>query len=252
MRAAIPLLLVARVAAADGVSGFVTSGGGDLTGSVTDLDGKPLANVTVRIATGGKELATKTNAKGAYKVHLAGAGSAYVYVEDRVKILGQLSTTMTEGEVEAIAIRETLPPAIVPKAKIPLDTVLTYSDVAQDKNRWTRAWLLLDVDATGKVRRVKLLHKPGLDLDAIAVREAFAIPFEPARDRANHAVPALVVWTWEWPAFYWMISNQTHPGRIPPSVANVECLNSGPVRAMRDCTKPPLAKAATLPWIDKP
>jgi hypothetical protein len=256
MRAALLLLLVARVAAADGdvhVSGFVTAGGGELTGTVTDLDGKPLGGVTVRIApAAGKERTTKTNAKGVYKVQLPDDGPTYVYVESAAKILGQLSTAVREGDVEAITMRETLPPAIVPKAKIPLDTVLEYSELAQDKNEWTRAWLLLDVDDTGKVRRVKLLNKPGLDLDAIAIRAAFTIPFEPARDRTDHPVPALVVWTWEWPAFLWMISNRKHPGRLPPNVSTMHCKNSGPEKAIRDCSKPALAKGITAPWIDKP
>ena len=256
MRAALLILVVASTAAADNevkVSGFVTSGGGDLAGTVTSVDGKPLQGVTVRIAPAkGKELVAKTDAHGKYKVRLPNDGPTYVYVEDTVKIIGQLSSTVREGEYEAIAIRETLPPVVAPKAKIPLDTLLEYSDLAQDKNRWTRAWLLLDIDEAGKVRRVKLLNKPGLDLDAIAVREAFAIPFEPARDRTNSPVAALVVWTWEWPAYLWMIANRKNPKRLPPAISRMACIDSGPVRAMRDCSKPALAAGVTLPWIDRP
>lgn len=256
MRAALLILLVASSAAADSdarVSGFVSSGGRDLAGTVTDTEGKPLSGVVVHFAPAeGKELSAQTDAHGRYKIRLPNDGPTYVYVEDVVKIIGQLSTAVREGELEAIAIRETLPPVVAPKPKIRTDTVLEYSQVAQDRNKWTRAWLLLDVDKTGKVSRLKLLNKPGLDLDAIAIREAFAIPFAPARDRADHAVPALVVWTWEWPAYYWYVSNQKYPHRLPPNAATLACINSGPVKAIRDCSKPALAKGVTLPWIDRP
>jgi hypothetical protein len=256
-RAAILLVVLASTAAADkpaiDVSGYVTAGGGEIAGTVTDLEGKPLGGVKVHIApSDAKERFVITDAKGNYKGKLPTEGPTYVYVEDTVKITGQLIHAVREGEFEAIAIRETLPPVVAPRAKIPLDTVPAYSETAQDKNRWTRAWLLLDVSETGTVRRVKLINKPGLDLDTIAVRDAFAIPFEPARDRAGKAVSALVVWTWEWPAFYWQVANRRYPNRVAPAVSRMGCVNSGPVKAVRDCTKPALAKAVTLPWIDKP
>ena len=248
------VVVVASTAAAENtVSGYVTSGGGELAGTVTDLDGKPLRGVKVHVApSDAAERVVITDAKGNYKTKLPTEGPTYVYVEDMVKITGQLIHAVREGEFEAIAIRETLPPVVPAKALIPLDTIPEYSETAQDKNRWTRAWLLLDVSETGKVRRVKLINKPGLDLDAIAVRDAFAIPFEPARDRAGNAVSALVVWTWEWPAFFWQVSNRKYPHRVAPAASRMACLNSAGVKAVRDCTKPALAKAVTLPWIDKP
>ena len=257
-RAAIlSVVVVASTAAADtpdvNVSGYVTSGGGELAGTVTDLEGKPLRGVKVHIAPNeAKARVVITDAKGRYKTKLTTDGPTYVYVEDTVKITGQLAHTVREADYEAIAIRETLPPVVQPRAQIPIDTVPEYSETAQDKNKWTRAWLLLDITEAGKVRRVKLINKPGLDLDEIAVRDAFAIPFEPARDRAGKPVSALVVWTWEWPAFYWMITNRKYPNRLPSSTSTIPCLGSAPVKAMRDCSKPALAKAVTLPWIDKP
>lgn len=255
--AIITVVVVATTAAADtprvSVSGYVTAGGGDLAGTVTDLEGTPLRGVTVHIApSDAKERVVTTDAKGRYKLRLPSEGPTYIYVEDTVRITGQLAHTVREAEAEAIAIRETLPPVVPAKSLTPRDTVPEYSETAQDKNQWTRAWLLLDVSETGKVRRVKLLNKPGLDLDAIAVREAFEIGFEPARDRADKPVPTFVIWTWEWPAFFWQVENRKRPNRLPPNIGRMACIGSRPDRAMRDCTKPALAKAVTLPWIEKP
>lgn len=234
------------------VSGFVTYGSGDLAGTVTTLDGAPIRDASVHVAAGGREVVVKTNAKGVFHAKLVAAGGTYVYVEAKVKITGQLAAAVREGELEAIEIRETLPPVVQPKAKIGLDVVPPYSDKAMDKDVWTRAWLLLEVDATGTVRRLKLLNAPGYDLDAIAIREAFKIPFEPARDRVDNKVMALVLWTWEWPSHYWMLQYRQKPNRIPGAVLMVNCKGSGPSKAVRDCTKPAIGKAVTLPWIDKP
>jgi hypothetical protein len=258
MRTAIALVLAcAAPAAAETptqaeVSGFVTYGTGDLAGTVTTLDGAPISGATVHVATGAKEHVVKTDAKGVFKVKLFDAGTTYIYVEDKVKITGQLASAVKEGEYEAIAIRETLPPVVAPKAKIGLDVIPEYSEKAMDKDVWTRAWLLLDVSEAGKVRRVKLINAPGFDLDQIAIREAFKIPFEPARDRANTPVSALVLWTWEWPAHYWLVQNRKYPNRVPPLATRINCKGSGPSKALRDCTKPAVAKAVTLPWIERP
>jgi hypothetical protein len=257
MRTTIAALACVTSAAADTpqsaeVSGFVTYGTGDLAGTVTDLDGKPITGATVRLAAGEKERIVKTDTKGVFKAKLVDTGATYVYVEDKVKISGRLASAVQEGDYEAIAIRETLPPVVAPKSKIGLDVIPAYSELAMDKDVWARAWLLLDVTETGKVRRVKLINAPGFDLDKIAIREAFRVPFEPARDRANNAVEALVLWTWEWPAHYWLIQNRKYPNRVPPIAKSINCKGSGPTKALRDCTKPAVAKAVTLPWIDKP
>lgn len=256
MRTAIAVLLACAAPAAaqvsnTDVSGFVTYGPGDLAGSVTDPSGKPLAGVKVIVASGTSKQAVMTDAKGNYRVRIGREDAAYVYVEFKAKIIGQMATAVKEGDAEAIAIRETLPPVVQPRAKIGLDVIPEYSDKAIDKNQWARAWLLLEIDEGGKVRRVKLLNAPGLDLDAIAIREAFKIPFEPARDRTNHAVSALVLWTWEWPEHYWMLQNRRYPNRIPAQVATLACKGTGPSKAIRDCSKPSVEKAVTLPWIER-
>jgi len=246
------LASLASVAAADPeVTGFVTGGTGELTGTATDLDGKPLKGIKVHIvAKGGAKQIVTTDAKGKYRAKVASEGS-YVFVEGKIKLGGQVAAATTEGDTEAIEIREQLPPAVKPKPLTPLDTVLDYSDLAEDKNTWTRAWLMLDVNDAGKVVRVQLLNKPGLDLDPIAIREAFKVKFEPARDRSNKKIPAMVLWTWEWPAYYWMLDHKRNIHRLPPEAMTVTCRGAGAAKVLRDCSKPTIANAVSAPWIDK-
>ena len=235
------------------VTGFVATGSGELTGVVTDGDNKPLRNIKVHIAPkGAPEQVVTTDEHGRYRATLPKAETTYVFVEKHVKLGGQVATNVVEGDAEAIAIHEALPPAVLPKPKTAIDYVPDYSDTAEDKNTWTRAWLLLYVDDTGKVAHLKLLDKPGLDLDKIAIREGFDVRFEPARDRAGNKIAAMVLWTFEWPAFYWMIDHKRSIHRLPPEVGGVQCRNTAPAKALRDCSKPSIANAVSQPWIDRP
>lgn len=52
----------------------------------------------------------------------------------------------------------------------------------------------LEVDATGKVRSVKLLNRLGHGLDELAEKRARALTFAPARDADDRAVASIVVW----------------------------------------------------------
>jgi hypothetical protein len=251
--AATIVIALATVALADSeVSGFVTSGAGELSGHVTDFDNKPLEGVVVHIAPKhGAAQTVTTDAKGNYKaVHFA-ADYAYVYVEAKVKIAGQVVVASKAGDVETVEMHETLPPAVQPK---PLSSPLfvpDYSKLAQDKNKWARAWVLVEVNVNGEVTRVNLLDKPGFDLDKIAVREAFKLKFEPARDRANHKVPAMVVWTYEWPPYEWMVE-QMKPHQLPDIVGLVPCKPDGRSSVIRNCAKPTMANALTEPWFTRP
>ncbi len=124
-----------------------------------------------------------------------------------------------------------------------------YSDAAIDSNTWARAWLLLDIDANGFVTRLKLLARPGHDLDRIAIERAFATRFSPALDRAGNAVHSQLVWGIEWPAYWWL---REHAGNaLPP------CRGSGPLQlgamtsspVYRDCSEPDLARSVRETWI---
>ncbi|HEX7704150.1 MAG TPA: carboxypeptidase-like regulatory domain-containing protein [Kofleriaceae bacterium] len=250
---AIVIALAASAIADSEVTGFVTSGSGELSGRVTDLDNKPLKGVKVHIAPKhAAEQIVTTDGDGNYRLaHFAG-DYAYVYVEAKVKIAGQVVVAAKEGDVETVEMRETLPPAVQPKPLTPTWIVPDYSELAEDKNTWTRAWLLLEVSANGDVTRVNLLDKPGLDLDKIAVRDAFKLKFEPARDRTNHKVPAMVVWTYEWPPYFWMVNYQSVPHQLPNAVGLVPCHPDGRSSVIRDCSKPTMANAMTQPWFTKP
>ncbi|MEO8705009.1 MAG: carboxypeptidase-like regulatory domain-containing protein [Kofleriaceae bacterium] len=256
LASAIVVVVLASTAAADDqeVTGFITTGTGQLSGRVTDLDGKPLRGLTVHLVPKtGSERTVTTDADGKYRAQLSGGEFTYVYVEGKVKIGGQAAVAVKEGDLEAIEIRETLPPAVQPKALTPASYVPEYSETAEDKNSWTRAWLMLDISATGKVMRVKLLNKPGLDLDTTAIRESFKLKFEPARDRSKRAIPAMVLWTFEWPAYWWMLDHKKHEvARLASDIALVPCRGTQPSRAHRDCSKPDIAKAVSEAWIDTP
>jgi hypothetical protein len=233
------------------LTGFVTRGSGELSGRVTDLDNKPIGGIKVHIAGNrGAEQVVTTDRDGNYRsVHFNG-DYAYVYVEAQAKIAGQVAVAAKEDGVETVEMRETLAPAIQPKALTP-QLVPDYSDVAEDKNTWTRAWLLLEIDATGAVVRVNLIDKPGLDLDQIAIRDAFTLKFEPALDRANRKVPSMMLWTYEWPPYFWEVDHRTAPHRLPKEAEFVKCRGTGPALILRDCSKPTMANAMTHPWLKK-
>jgi hypothetical protein len=51
---------------------------------------------------------------------------------------------------------------------------------------------MLHVNEHGRVTHAKLLNSPGLELDAIALRQAFDLEFEPARDRSRRPMRSLI------------------------------------------------------------
>src|SRR5512138_1205894 len=71
------------------------------------------------------------------------------------------------GKGETIEIHDPLPPPVLPKAKKDARILPKYSDDAVLSDAWEKAWLLLDVDTTGSVTRVKMLKRPGHDLEKI-------------------------------------------------------------------------------------
>ena len=130
-----------------------------------------------------------------------------------------------------------------------------YSDEAKLSDTWAVAWMLLDVDATGKVARVKFLNRPGHDLDKLAVKTAFGLELDPALDDAGKAQRSWVVWPIEWPSYYWLVFKTGLASGIPDT-HHVPCRGSGPLNGSlhavyRDCSDPDLAKARTEPWITR-
>lgn len=142
-----------------------------------------------------------------------------------------------------------------------------YSDEAIERDAWTRAWLLLDIDARGNVTRFKFLKKPGYDLEGIATREVFGLRFEPARDHKGRPQRTWMVWGIEWPSYWWLVTRLGVASGMPPVVgfpprsmaAHVPCKGSGPMNlgslhpAYRDCSRPNLTRRhfAAQPWVQR-
>jgi hypothetical protein len=232
------LLLAATPARADDetVNGFVAYGAGELTGHVTNDDGKPMRAIEVHVVskTGGEQI-VKTGADGAFRVQLKGTPgeTSMIFVRGHTEahVGGQTAVqTAIEGG-EAVEIHETLPPAVVAKAISNPLMIPEYSDVAMDRDVWTRAWLLLDVSETGAVRHLKLLKRAGFELDPIAVREGFKLKFE-------------------WPTYSWLIDHHEGTYRMPPDVVAVRCQKPGESRPhFRDCSQPDLQRGLSESWI---
>lgn len=181
----------------------------------------------------------------------------------------QATERMNPRANEVIVLEDTRQPAVMPQ---PVDPKVAtrappYSDKAIAHDAWVRAWMLLDVDERGVVTRLKLLKRPGYDLDEIAVREGFKLRFTPARDAANRPVKTLILWPIEWVANSWLVrfghgTRTRMPEKRGPegrsAAAYVPCRGSGPWKmgslhkGYRDCSTPDLAKAKTEPWILRP
>ncbi|MBL9013923.1 MAG: hypothetical protein JNL83_07095 [Myxococcales bacterium] len=168
---------------------------------------------------------------------------------------------------EVIQIEGRAPSTTPPK---PTNFVKTkappYSERAILSDAWTKAWLLLELDETGAVTRIKFLNKPGYDLEQIAIAEAFKLKFTPALDGAKQPMRSALVWEIEWPSAYWLSTFEGTRSKMPAVVGfpprrrdhYVPCRGSGPwamgsIRpTYKDCSKPDLSQIKTAPWIERP
>lgn len=172
---------------------------------------------------------------------------------------------------EVIVIEGQRPvPHVRPKVKDhDREAAPVYSDAAIERDAWTRAWLLLDVDETGRVARFKFIKRPGHDLEPIAARKVFGLRFEPARDAAGRPIKAWVIWGIEWPSYWWMVAMNLPPTRMPPwrltsrgprrLDASVPCAGKGPLNldsihpVYKDCSLPDLSRRFDAePWWVRP
>lgn len=154
---------------------------------------------------------------------------------------------------EVIEIHDLPPPlsqlSVKPKPLQDPRVLPPYSDEAIVRDVWTRAWFLLDVDATGAVVRAKFLKRPGAKLEDIALAQAFKVKFEPARDLSHRPSRSYAVWMIEWPSWQWMVARTGNVTRLPVRYArHVPCRGSGPLNlnsvhpVYRDCSVPDPAK----------
>jgi hypothetical protein len=133
-----------------------------------------------------------------------------------------------------------------------------YSGEAIEKDAWTRAWMIVEIDESGVVQRMKFLKRPGYDLDQIAIDRAFATKFTPARTGDGRAVASSLVIPIEWPSYWWLNTYEGLATRIPEVIGNIPCAGSGnPLNlsrthpVYRDCSLPDMSRAASEPWIER-
>jgi len=167
---------------------------------------------------------------------------------------------------EVIVIEDWPPPPKV-KAKPPdrwlprgsIDNIFLrrapkYSERAIMNDRWSVAWMLLDIDTHGAVTRVKFLKHPGNDLEKIAVETALALKFEPARDDRGQPTHSYLVFPIEWPSYWWLV-DRTGLATGIPDTSKIPCRGHEPINldsshpTYRDCDPPDFAKANTEPWF---
>ncbi|MEJ7597491.1 MAG: hypothetical protein WKG01_06235 [Kofleriaceae bacterium] len=170
--------------------------------------------------------------------------------------LAAADTPPTTGEV--IHVRDPVPAKPITDLRKPLP----YSDDAILGDAWAKAWLLLLVDAKGKVTQLSVLVRPGYALEPIAVREAWKLAFEPARDAGGMPIPSYFVWGVEWPSAGWMeiVHKATVSVRLPAEAQWVPCQGTGPMPlpplhypTMRDCRQPPdTVNVTTIKWQMRP
>jgi len=211
-----------------------------IVGKLTDRAGRPLESATVTAAAA----TAITNANGIYRLVVPAPGNYDV--------------TFSYADA-VIVIHDPRPMVVPPKpARKHEERILPpYSDAAIEHDAWEKAWLLLDVDADGTVTRLKFLHEPGHDLKDIAQKAAFAMKFEPGRDAENRPMPVLVLWAYEWPAYWWLVQMEGVTTAFSPQAYSVPCRGSGPVHIRsvhpiyRDCSPPDRELAVTAKWIPR-
>jgi hypothetical protein len=247
-----------------------------LTGRVVETTSEtPVQGAVVFITGPGKyQKVITTDRTGRYSVTIAAGTYDVVFIHgksraiDRITIAAGTTGTLdgkVDDEAEVIEIEGELAPPVAPVAKNHIESrAPPYSDRAVLSDAWTKAWLLLDVSATGDVTRFKFLRRPGYDLEDIAASEAFRLKFEPARDGSGNPVSSLVVWEIEWPSSWWLVQFTGTSSKMPELVGfpprrqddYVPCRGSGPLSlgsihpVYKDCSKPDLSKAAKEAWVD--
>lgn len=247
-----------------------------LSGRVRDAThGGPVESALVLVSgPRGLERTLTTDRDGRYAAALAPGAYIVVFAYGPSRTSGRVTVEPGRGAVldgsvdsiagEVIVIRDKIAPPVSPRpTNFEPRKAPPYSDRAILSDAWTKAWLLLDVDETGRVTRLKFLRRPGYDLEKIATKEAFRLRFDPARDREGKPMRAWVVWPIEWPSAWWLSLFVGTRSAMPPIVGfpprrmddYVPCRGSGPMNlgslhpTYKDCSKPDLSKASSEPWV---
>ena len=192
---------------------------------------------------------------------VAGLVAAPAFADNRPDVGTTRRLTQTPRVVrgEVIIVRGTAPPAVMPRGKKRYGRIAPqYSDWMMEHDVWAKAWLLLDIDERGTVKRLKLLKAPGKDLDQIAIDRGFSMRFDPAEDANGNPMRTQLVTPIEWPAYWWLVEREGLATRVPEYIELVPCLGSGPMKMgsihpmYRDCSPPPdLDTVDNYAWIEK-
>lgn len=210
----------------------------ELSGRVVDVLGKPLAKARVHAITkSGDKLTAQTDSDGRFRIKLPSDGEfgvlvavGKVQVYRRVTVAANAVAELEIGldidsagnEVITVIDRDLPMPAVKPRPENPDDRKsLPYSKEAVTRDAWGVAWVLIDLDERGTVSRLKLIKRPGFDLDRIAVEEAFKLKFEPARDAAGNPVRTVFAWKLEWPSWAWLVAQKGTAAGKPPEHEDV-------------------------------
>jgi hypothetical protein len=278
-----------------------------LEGRVVDVHNHPIAKARIyalaKAAALRPKLEIESDSQGRYRFELAPGSYSIIVVAGKVQaqrevtiephavatINIELDVDPGANEVITVVDRELPAPAVKPRPEKPDSRKsLPYSNEAVTRNAWGLAWVLIDLDETGRVTRLKLLKRPGFDLDRIAIDEAFKLKFEPARDAQGRPVKTVFAWKLEWPSWGYLVTYmgtaaarphehrdvyldprndpkidavwaQPLPVGEPKALSRVRCVNNGPAQleaghpGLRDCSKPNLERAFldSLPWITR-
>ncbi len=252
---------------------------GKIAGRVVDLADQPLRDVSVVISGAkGVETTVATDATGHYVATVAAGPHTVMFAFGDKRVTSQVDvvdhavaevdgTLEISGEV--IDVFDALRPPKPAKPKSDPLVIPQYSDKAALEDAWTRAWLMLDVDERGVVTRIKFLKRPGYDLDDIAIKYAFGLRFDPARNKAGYPIRSFVVWLIEWPSMNWMQEHDLPTNRMrnfakwkqlrrgvafttyPPCAGGPARFQpDSTIHTTRDCSQPDLSHAdAGEPWI---
>lgn len=251
-----------------------------LSGRVTDrVNGGPVEGAEVFVANAaGHQRMVVTDRDGQYAIEVEPGLYYVVFSLGDFRTVGRVTVErgrparldgrVDSTPVEVIVIRDMVPPKVPPKpVSFSERKAPPYSDAAILQDAWTRAWMVIDISPTGEVMRLKFLKRPGYDLDAIAISEAFRLRFEPARDDSGAAIETWLVWGIEWPANTYLIARGLPRTTMPPMVGlpahpssgGVPCRGSGPWRmssklwvGYRDCSMPDLSRMSSERWIARP
>jgi hypothetical protein len=119
------------------------------------------------------------------------------------------------GSEETIHIQQKITPIHMPRLISDPGLIPPYSDDAILGNVWVRAWVWLNIDASGTVQRVKFIKRPGYGLDPIAIDWALGLQFTPAVNQFGHNVESLVYLPLEWPSYEWLRAKKYSSRRLP-------------------------------------